>query len=180
MIESKGRVFHMHVNVQTEDGPQELSADIVIEPRRGLLMVSAGGLATAGHWPHPERWGTRTFEEFLCSRTPSWIVGKMLGDDTMIFDSERTHDILVEACGEGFRDAIAEFVQCIDDSGDILEDGEEVAERIQAELDEPLDGWIFMKPTGFATFLIEAVIPKVLSHIAPPPIVTKQTNLKLC
>lgn len=180
IIETMGRVFHMHVQVMTEDGPDEIIADVVIEPATGLLMVTAGGVAASTQWPYPDRWGTETFEEFLCQRTPSWITGQLLGDDAMIFDPKRTAEALLSVVGDKMHHEISEFIRHIDECGDVRETGEEVAQKIQDELDEPIDGWVMMQPTGFAQFLIQGVLPSLQERIAPPPVVVNQTHLKLC
>jgi len=180
IVESTGRVFHMHIEVETEDGPDDFAADVVLEPTSGLLMVSSGGVAATAKWPDPTQWGTRTFEEFLCSRTPSWLVSKLLGQDALIFDEDRTRDALREAVGPHGYEHIEELIRNIDDSGEVMSAGGCASRELDNILEEPCDGFIFMVPTGFADFLIEGVLPTLLSEIAPPPIVTNQTHLKLC
>lgn len=172
IVESMGRVFHMHV----EDGV----ANVVIESSMGLLMIASGGISVTGSWPDSSQWGVKTFEEFLCSRTPSWIVSKMLGQEVMIFDEERTRTALIEGCsGVGLR-YISQLMQNIDARGDIQPDGYDAAEAVNEILGEPVDEWIFMQTTELASFLIDSVLPALLQRIAPPPVVTNQTTLKLC
>ena len=180
IVEVTGRIFHMHIPVDTEDGAESLVADVAMEPSMGLLMISAGGVAVAGSWPERDEWGQSTFEEFLCSRTPSWIVSKMLGQDALIFDEDRTREALLETCGTEHEATIAKLLDRVDSHGEIQDSGAEFADTLDDVLEEPCDGFIFMETTGFAKFLIEGVLPNLLERIAPPEVVTNQTNLKLC
>lgn len=86
ITELPGRIFHMHIRVGTED----IIANVNMEASRGLLIITTKDSAVTGYWPDKDQWGTETFEEFLCSRTPSWIVSKMLGRDAGVFDKEKT------------------------------------------------------------------------------------------
>ena len=180
IVEVTGRIFHMHIPVDTEDGAESLVADVAMEPSMGLLMISAGGVAVAGSWPERDEWGQSTFEEFLCSRTPSWIVSKMLGQDALIFDEERTREALLETCGDHMGGTIEELLRNTDSHGEIGEAAHRAVEELDDVLEEPCDGFIFMETTGFAKFLIEGVLPNLLERIAPPEVVTNQINLKLC
>lgn len=184
IVEVTGRIFHIHVPVELEDGStEEFTADVAMEESMGLLMISSGGVSTYGSWPNRDQWGTKTFKEFLCSRTPSWIVSKMLGQDALIFDEGRTRKALQDTIGLLSPDSferIEELIQNIDSYGEILAAGESASQELDALLEEPCDGFIFMETTGFAQFLIEGVLPQLLDRLAPPPVVKNQTNLKLC
>lgn len=180
IVEVVGRVFHIHIHAETEDGPADIVADVALEPSMGLLMIAAGDLAVAKSWPHRDQWGTNTFEEFLCSRRPDWIVEKLLGDNGAIFDAERTKDVLLDACSNESIADIFNFVEHIDSHGEIRSTGDVLADSLEEYLEGPIDGYIMMRPTGFAEFLIEKVVPALLERIAPPEVVTNQTNLKLC
>ncbi len=180
IIESMGRIFHMHIQSETEDGVEDIVADIAMAASMGLLMITAGGVAVSGSWPDREKWGTNTFEEFLCSRTPSWITGKMMGKDAMTFDYDRTRDVLLDVCDNRDIADVHNFLEHVDSDGEILPSGQPLADSLGEGLQEPVDGFIFMQPTGFAEFLIEGVLPAFLEQIAPPPVVKDQTNLKLC
>ena len=180
IIEVAGKIFHMHIHADTEDGPMEIIADVALEPSMGLLIIAAGDLAVSKSWPHRDQWGTKTFEEFLCSRTPSWIASKMLGDNAMIFDEESTKETLLEACGSKFIADISNLVENINSHGMIIPSGQNIADSLQDVLPESLDSYIMMTSTGFAEFLIEGVLPALLERIAPPPVVKDQADLKLC
>jgi len=183
IVEVTGRIFHMHIQVETEDGSEEMVADVALEDSMGLLMISAGGVAVSGSWPERSQWGSDTFEEFLCSRTPSWLTSKILGQDALIFDEERTRDALQESVGlltpDGYEN-IEALIQSIDSHGEVQPAGDAASKELDDILEEPCDGFIFMQTTEFAQFLIEGVLPALLSRIAPPPVITNQTNLKLC
>ena len=180
IVEVVGRIFHMHIHADTENGPTNIVADVAMEPSMGLLMIAAGDLAVSKSWPHRDQWGTNTFEEFLCSRTPSWIAEKLLGENGAIFDPERTTEVLLEACGNEYIADIHAFMEHIDEHGEIRCTGESLAYSLEDQLDDTADRYIMMQPTGFAEFLIQSVLPELLERLAPPPIVTNQTNLKLC
>lgn len=180
IVEVTGRIFHMYIPAETEDGREEIQADVAMETSTGLLMISAGGVAVSGSWPDHDQWGTQTFEEFLCSRTPAWIVSKLLGSNALVFDEARTRDALLEACGVECTDRVNAFLEHVDIDGEILSSGEVLSDALEEILEEPVDGWIFMETTGLAQFLIEGVLPALLKRLAPPPVVTNQTNLKLC
>lgn len=180
IVEVTGRIFHMHIHAETEDGPADITADVALEPSMGLLMISAGAIAVSGSWPHRGQWGTNTFEEFLCSRTPAWIAEKLLGDDGSIFDPDKTKEVLLDACGNESVPDIFNLMEHIDSHGAIRTTGEALADSLEECLEEPIDSYIMMQPTGFAEFLVDAVIPSLLDRLAPPPVITNQTNLKLC
>jgi hypothetical protein len=100
----------------------------------------------------------------------------MLGENAMILDEERTRTSLMDTAGEGNERLVESFMDRLDRSGD-LEGDSDVLDEV---LEEPADGYIFMQYTGFAQLLIEGVLPTLLERICPPPVVTNQTNLKLC
>jgi hypothetical protein len=180
ITETKGRIFHIHVQAKTEDGVEDIVANVAMEPSMGLLLISAGEAAAVGSWPDRTRWGTKTFEEFLCSRTPSWVVGKILGRDAMVFDGDRTRAALIEVCGDKHIHLIDKLLAHVDSYGEILDAGKEYSDELDEILEEPVDGFIFMETTGFADFMINGVLPALFNRIKPPPLVTNQTNLKLC
>ena len=180
IIETVGRIFRMYIQAETEDGMEDIVANVAMEPSMGLLMITAGGVAVAGSWPDREKWGTSTFEEFLCSRTPSWITGKMMGDDAMTFDYDRTRAALLDVCKNSDIADVHNFLEHVDSDGEIHPSGQQLADSLGDGLQEPVDGFIFMQTTGFAEFLIEGGLPAFLEKIAPPPVVKDQTYMKLC
>lgn len=177
-------MFHILVQMDptgTLLDPDVIAVDVAIEPSNGTLIIAADGQAVSGSWPCRAKWGgAETFEEFLCAHAPSWIAGKLLGDAAVTLDRERTKQILIDVCGdENIADVYA-FLENVDEHGEILPSGAELEARLSGILMEPVDGFIFVKPTEFTTFLINDVLPKLLKKIQPPETVTNQTNLKLC
>ena len=164
------KVFYFHF--RSEDGEHSVFS-AVLEPSYGVLAIISNTGQWSSAWPHKEKWGTETFEEFLCNQRPAQLTSALMGASFYEIDFEATAGCLVGLAPD-LDEEIADFIGDLHALGIVAAELESVSiDLLRSAVTGPLCDSIQFKTTEQATMMVAEVMPCLQNQIRPK-------NLSIC